>query len=52
MGEFLQKGEKVRLLTNDPRLRIKARDKFEKQGIDLQQDTFLSLGEILTKCSL
>ena len=49
MGELLQKGEKVRLLTNDLDLRIRARDRFEKQGKALPEDMFLSLDDILTK---
>ena len=49
MEELLQKGEKVRLLTNDLDLRIRARDRFEKLGKALPEDMLLSLDDILAK---
>ncbi len=49
MEELLQKGEKVRLLTNDLDLRIRARDRFEKLGKALPEDMLLSLDDILDK---
>ena len=49
MGELLEKGEEVRLLTNDLDLRIRARDRFEKLGKALPEDMLLSLDDILAK---
>ena len=49
MEELLQKGEKVRLLTNDLDLRIRARDRFAKQEKPLPEDALLSLDDILAK---
>lgn len=49
MGELLEQGETVRLLTNDLDLRIRARDRFEKLGKALPEDMLLSLDDILAK---
>ena len=49
MEELQQKGKKVRLLTNDLDLRIRARDRFEKLGKALPEDMLLSLDDILAK---